>query len=341
MSDSKKRIAKVITKEIKDTGCLSLKTYEELISKYNIGMIDEFISEYYFKYLNSSSLEIGSYFGQIIEKYPSLGFKNWVPYYLYVKDLKEISRPKLSLEEERNLFERVKLNDIEARNKLVEANLFLVILIAKKYMSATIPFADLVQEGNLGLIEAISHYDYNRNVKFSTYAGYWIESKIRRAMIDKGAIIRIPSSRTYEVAKKIESYTDAFYGRVHREPTEGELAILLGVSIKVLNSIRLATSEPISVEMLQESDESWDEKFSYEPLENSKSLGDYGIFENNIGDNLTSRELKFLKLNYGFGEKEALPLESIANKEGITREAVRQVVVKAVRKLENHKRRYL
>ena len=93
--------------------------------------------------------------------------------------------------------------------------------------------------------------------------------------------------------------------------------------------------------MLQENDESWDEKFSYEPLENSKSLGDYGIFENNIGDNLTSREIKFLKLNYGFGEKEALPLESIANKEGITREAVRQVVVKAVKKLENHKRRYL
>lgn len=259
---------------------------------------------------------------------------------LYLKDIGKISL--LSTEMENELSERIIDGDEEAKKVLVEANLRLVVSIAKRYMGRGINLLDLIQEGNLGLIKAVEKFDYTKGFRFSTYATWWIRQSITRAISDQSRTIRVPVHMS-ETINKILRTSRQLMQENGREPTYDEIGEALSMSPTKVRDIMKIAQEPVSLEMpIGEENDSHLGDFI--PDNDAMSPSDSASFNllreqlNNALHTLTPREEQILKLRFGIDTGRAYTLEEVGLIFNITRERIRQIEAKALRKLRQYTR---
>ncbi len=257
--------------------------------------------------------------------------------------LREIGRiPLLSFNEELELAKRVLDNDEEARQKLAESNLRLVVSIAKKYVGRGMLFLDLIQEGNMGLIKAVEKFDYKKGYKFSTYATWWIRQAITRAIADQARTIRIPVHMVETINKLIRTSRHLLQ-MLGREPTPEEIAEEMEISVDKVMEIQKIAQDPVSLETpIGEEDDSHLGDFI--PDDESPAPHDsaaYTLLKEQLEEvmgTLTAREAKVLKLRFGLEDGKARTLEEVGREFQVTRERIRQIEAKALRKLRHPSR---
>jgi len=252
--------------------------------------------------------------------------------------LREIGRVKMvKPDEEIELARRIARGDREAKKRLIQANLRLVISIAKKYVNRGLPFQDLIQEGNLGLIRAAEKFDHTKGFKFSTYATWWIRQAISRGLADKSRTIRVPVHMV-ESINKMKKTSARLAQELGRKPTEGELSEAMDLPVQKIQEIIQADREPISMEMPLNRDE---ETYLGDLIEDNESARpDSTTVEelmrqdlNRMLSQLTPRERDIMHLRYGLEDGRQRTLEEVGRLFNITRERVRQIEHKAFRKL--------
>lgn len=252
--------------------------------------------------------------------------------------LKEIRKtPLLTFEEEQELARRIAQGDQEARAKMIEANLRLVVAIGKKYINRGLPFSDIIEEGNLGLIRAVEKFQYQKGFKFSTYASWWIKQSIERAIVNQTRTIRLP----VHIAEVVNSYmraTRQLIQSLGREPTIEEIAKKMRVSVEKARSISQVVRETYSLDMLIGDQE---EDTLKDILENNNAVSPAAFSEDirrreYIEEWLTQlspSERRVIELRFGLIDGESRTLDSIGKEFGITRERVRQIETQALNKL--------
>lgn len=258
---------------------------------------------------------------------------------IYLQNMGSI--PLLSREDEIEVARRISENgnDSEiAKQTLINANLRLVVSIAKQYAYRGLPIPDLVQEGNIGLIRAVSKFDWTRGFKFSTYASWWIRQSIVRAIESQTRTIRVPIYKL-ELINKIHATQKALYQTLGREPTSWEIAEAVEMPIEKVDELLLLIKEPMSLDtpMNEESDSTFGSFIEDESIASPEfSLDDaaYRLVIAQALSELSPREEKVLRMRYGIGEPTQYSLEDIGSKFMVTRERIRQIEIKARGKLE-------
>ena len=257
--------------------------------------------------------------------------------------LKEIGRvPLLSPEEEIELAIRISDNDQHAKQRLAEANLRLVVSIAKRYVGRGMQFLDLIQEGNLGLIKAVDKFDYTKGFKFSTYATWWIRQAITRAIADQARTIRIPVHMV-ETINKVKKANSQLLHKNGRDPSAEEIAAELGMAVEKVREILRVAQEPVSLETpIGEEEDSHLGDFI--PDDDAPAPADAAsmlLLKEQLEEvlkTLTQREAKVLKLRFGLEDGHPHTLEEVGSEFGVTRERIRQIEAKALRKLRHPSR---
>ncbi|MCI8368692.1 MAG: RNA polymerase sigma factor RpoD [Clostridia bacterium] len=262
------------------------------------------------------------------------------PVKMYLKDIGEV--PLLSADDEIDLARRIQEGDEEAKKKLSEANLRLVVSIAKRYVGRGMLFLDLIQEGNIGLMKAVEKFDYQKGFKFSTYATWWIRQAITRAIADQARTIRIPVHMV-ETINKLTRVSRILLQTLGREPTPAEIAREMGVSEERVREIQKIAQDPVSLETpIGEEEDSHLGDFIEDDraITPSDSVSTTMLKETllSVLNSLTPREEKVLRLRYGVDDGRPRTLEEVGKEFNVTRERIRQIEAKALRKLRHPSR---
>ena len=262
------------------------------------------------------------------------------PVRMYLKEIGKV--PLLSADEEIELAMRMEQGDEEAKKRLCEANLRLVVSIAKRYVGRGMLFLDLIQEGNLGLIKAVDKFDYRKGYKFSTYATWWIRQAITRSIADQARTIRIPVHMVETINKLIRVSRQLLqtYGR---EPSPEEIAVEMGLSVDKVREIQKIAQEPVSLEtpIGEEEDSHLGDFIPDDDVPAPAEAAAFSMLKEQLVevlDTLTEREQKVLKLRFGLEDGRARTLEEVGKEFDVTRERIRQIEAKALRKLRHPSR---
>ena len=262
------------------------------------------------------------------------------PVRMYLKEIGKV--PLLTAEQEQELAQRMLEGDEDAKSQLIEANLRLVVSIAKRYLGRGMQFLDLIQEGNLGLIKAVDKFDHSKGFKFSTYATWWIRQAITRAIADQARTIRIPVHMV-ETINRLVREQRSLIQELGREPTVEEIAERMNLSVEKVREIQKISQEPVSLEKpIGEEEDSHLGDFI--PDDDAMSPADqvaYTLLKEQLLDamkGLTAREEKVLRLRFGLDDGRQRTLEEVGKEFNVTRERIRQIEAKALRKLRHPSR---
>ena len=268
------------------------------------------------------------------------GFNIDDPVKMYLKEIGKI--PLLSADEERILAENMEAGDIEAKKKLAETNLRLVVSIAKRYVGRGMQFLDLIQEGNMGLMKAVEKFDFRRGFKFSTYATWWIRQAITRSIADQARTIRIPVHMV-ETINKLVRIERQLVQELGREPTNEEISEHMGIEVDKVNEIRKIAQEPVSLEtpIGEEDDSHLGDFIEDETAIAPDEAANFSMLKeqlNQVLSTLSDREKKVLELRFGLNDGTPRTLEEVGKEFEVTRERIRQIEAKALRKLKHPSR---
>jgi len=339
---SRMAVVKKLIEKGKKNGTL---TYKEIMDELDeIDLNPEQIEKIY-EVLESMSIEV---LGEIGESEAEEDLDLTIPEGIAIDDpvrmyLKEIGKvPLLSSEEEILLAQRIENGDSYAKKKLAEANLRLVVSIAKRYVGRGMLFLDLIQEGNLGLIKAVEKFDFTKGFKFSTYATWWIRQAITRAIADQARTIRIPVHMVETINKLIRVQRQLLQ-ELGRDPFPEEISKVMDLPVEKVREIQKIAQEPVSLETpIGEEEDSHLGDFI--PDDDAPAPAEQAAFTMlkeqliNVLDTLTPREEKVLRLRFGLDDGRARTLEEVGKEFNVTRERIRQIEAKALRKLRHPSR---
>jgi RNA polymerase primary sigma factor len=340
---AKMQIVKKLIEKGKKSGTL---TYKEIMDELDeIDLSPEQIEKIY-EVLESMGIEVigDMQDADVDEKDLDLSIPEGIaiddPVRMYLKEIGKV--PLLSPDQEINLAQRIENGDPIAKKKLAEANLRLVVSIAKRYVGRGMLFLDLIQEGNLGLIKAVEKFDYRKGYKFSTYATWWIRQAITRAIADQARTIRIPVHMV-ETINKLIRVSRQLLQELGREPQPEEVAKIMEMPVDKVREIMKIAQEPVSLETpIGEEEDSHLGDFI--PDDDAPAPAEAAAFTMlkeqliNVLDTLTPREEKVLRLRFGLDDGRARTLEEVGKEFNVTRERIRQIEAKALRKLRHPSR---
>ena len=328
-----------VVEEYKKKGNVSTDELFEKLSKQEPTVSE---LETVYKYVESQNIQVINEFDREKELYEQLYNEVSVDdtVKMYLKDIGRI--PLLSPEEELQLAKDMADGDERAKRKLSEANLRLVVSIAKKYMGRGMLFLDLIQEGNLGLMKAVEKFDYNKGFKFSTYATWWIRQAITRAIADQARTIRIPVHMVETINKEVR-ISRRLLQELGREPTPEEIAKEMGIDEEKVREILKIAQDPVSLEtpIGEEEDSHLSDFIEDDQGKSPSDTVDSLALKNQLGEllnSLTPREEKVLRLRYGLDDGRPRTLEEVGKEFNVTRERIRQIEAKALRKLRHPQR---
>lgn len=259
---------------------------------------------------------------------------------MYMREMGQFKM--LTAEEECELATRVAAGDMEAKNKLVEANLRLVVSLARHYQGCGLSYQDLIQEGNIGLIKAVDKFDLSKGFRFSTYASWWIKQALSRAIADQSRTIRIPVHMTENI-NKFKKIERQLVSELNREPKVEEIAKVMEISTEQAKEIQSYIVEPTSLDIQVGDDDdttigSFVEDTHFINPETAYIQESNGDVVNSVLDTLNEREANILRLRFGIGHEKAMTLDEVGKEYGLTKERIRQIEAKALRKLRHPSR---